>query len=86
MAKDKRNINWKKLKNTIKSDVKPHVANLKKHNDELDALMVELYKVFQLNSSISMYKSYAGHIDLNHKWYKAFNKENTALEYVRIVK
>lgn len=81
----KRDINWTKLKKTIKTDVVPHVEQLKQLNVKLDNQLCELYKVFQTKSSVSFYKSYAGHIDNNNKWYVKFNNYNTGISNLRVV-
>lgn len=81
----KYDIKWSQLKKTIKNDVVPHVNNLKTHTNNLDEHLKELYKVFQTKSSLKFYKSYAGHINLNYKWVKKFEKYNTAIENIRVI-
>ena len=65
MGKDAVDINWTSLKKKIK-EIAPLVTTLKRQNDELDTLMVQLYDVFQTKNSLSFYKCYAGHIDNKH--------------------
>ncbi len=84
MGKDAIDINWGSLKKKIK-EIAPYVTTLKKQNDELDALMLQLYEVFQTKNSLSFYRCYAGHIDNNQKWYKAFKKYNDGIANARII-
>lgn len=84
MSKDAIDINWGSLKKKIK-EIAPYVTTLKKQNDELDALMLQLYEVFQTKNSLSFYRCYAGHIDNNQKWYKAFKKYNDGIANARII-
>ena len=84
MGKDAVDINWKALKNKIK-EIAPLVKKLQEQNDALDTLMVQLYDVFQTKNSLSFYKCYAGHIDNNDKWYKAFKKYNDAVPNNKVI-
>ena len=90
MGKSAIDINWGSLKKKMK-EIAPLVTTLKRQNDELDALMVQLYDVFiymtciTFINSLSFYKCYAGHIDNNEKWYKAFKKYNDGVANAKVI-
>lgn len=72
-SKNKQGILWSQLKPKYNNDVIPKVNDLKKHNEELDTAMCELYNCFQTKSSIKYYQHMATFIDNNAKWIKNYN-------------
>lgn len=84
-GKGKQDFNWKKFKEKLR-DVETEVAKLKTKNDELDGLMVSMYEIFKSKDAMAFYRSLAGHIDNNNKWYEKmhnFNQTNINAKIVR---